>query len=145
MAGFGSANAMFLVRAWLLAPAVEVSLGSLGLDRTLLWLDALCGGRGARHVVAGGRVGVRAGEGLVRRAYRAHPLLGGLCLSRSLVQYALHRYDRTPARLVIGVRRAPDLDAHAWIEEGSAPAPAHAAGFARLLVREIGGAEGSAS
>lgn len=133
-----AAGAVFLARAWAAIPVVEVSLRVLGYRRTVRWIEAVPRGRG--H----GGPSVLLGERLVAAAYRAVPLAGG-CLPRSLVQYLLHRRDGTPARFVVGVRRpdrpresdgpndrrAPGIEAHAWVE-GPAPA-ASAGGFAPIF------------
>lgn len=110
----------FALRAWLGAPAVELSLAVLGLRRTLAWIEAVPP-RSAARATAGsmGRDRERArrpaavtpseGSRLVAGAYRAH-LLRGQCLPRSLLQYLLHRRDGVAARLVVGVRRPRSMD-----------------------------------
>jgi hypothetical protein len=104
----------FAARAAALAPAVELSLRTAGLARTKRIIERL-----AATPVRPKRpaVDVLRGEQLVQLAFRAHPLLDGRCLARSLVQYGLHRRDGVDAQLHIGVRatRAP-IDAHAWVE-----------------------------
>lgn len=95
-------GARFLARAWGSIVVVEASLRALGYRRTLAWIEAVPARR--RGEGAPG-TSVALGERLVRQAYRGHVFQGG-CLPRSLVQYLLHRRDGTPARFVVGVRRA---------------------------------------
>jgi len=124
----------FAARAWLGAPVVELSLAVAGLRRTLGWIEAFPVSAEPRHEA----VSVKEGERLVRGAYKAH-IFGGRCLSRSLVQYLLHRRDGTSARFVVGVRRPEStLDAHAWVEGASDP-PANPE-FQSILVAGPGGA-----
>lgn len=107
--------------AWALAPMVEASLGAVGLKRTIGWLERLTarGGRGPEAV------DLDLGERVVRRAFRAHIGLRGLCLERALVQWAAHRLEGTPARFVIGLRDGArhtgedGVQAHAWVELGN--------------------------
>lgn len=101
----------FAAKAWFLALPVELSLHTLGLRRTIRWIEAIPTPRQPRPDA----VGVATGEKLVGRAYRLH-LLRGQCLPRSLVQYGLHRQEGTGARFIIGVRRTDGLAAHAWVE-----------------------------
>ena len=117
--------------AWLAAPAVEVALATIGLERTLRVVEGLP--RGHAGLSQATRVG--EGEGLVAIAFRLHVALRGHCLPRALVQYALHRLDGTPARFVVGVRRGQDapIDAHAWVEAPDQPPPS---GFQPLLVAD---------
>ena len=108
----------FVVRAWVLAPVVELGLRFGGLKRTLAAVDRWRG-----EPSNGGAIDVERGERLVQWAFRAHRLLPGQCLARAIVQYGLHRADGTPARFVVGVgderlpvQRGHGLDAHAWVE-----------------------------
>ena len=129
----------FAARAWLVAPSVELALRTAGIKPTLDWLDRLP--RRAEHEAApaghevtpagheaapaerGRAVSVEDGTRLVRWACKLQPLARNACLTRSLVQYALHRRDGMPARFVMGVRNAAEqgqpleLDAHAWVQE----------------------------
>jgi hypothetical protein len=96
-----------------LAPAVEGSLRVVGVSRTIA-AAAVLGRRTPPSPVA-----AREAERLVAAAFRLHLLLPGQCLARSIVQWVLQH--EAGARLVVGVRRgetarAPDLDAHAWVE-----------------------------
>jgi hypothetical protein len=113
----------FLVRAACLAPIVELSLASVGLQRTRGWLDELPRARSVARV-ARQPCSLHEAERAVGRAFRIQPWLAGRCLARALVQYALHRRDGIRARLVIGVRRPreAELDAHAWVEAPDGPA-----------------------
>lgn len=126
------ASAAFLGRAWAAIFVVETSLRVVGYKRTVAWIEGV-------PAKPPGRAGapVALGERLVRGAYRAH-LFAGSCLPRSLVQYLLHRRDGTPARFVVGVRRAAEparssgaasaagrgIEAHAWVESLEALEPA---------------------
>jgi hypothetical protein len=103
----------FAARAWLLAVPVELSLAAAGLKRTLAWIDRLPRARAPLAT----SVDIEAAELWVARAYRLQPI-GGECLPRSLVQYALHLRDGRPARFVVGVRRRGGIEAHAWVEAG---------------------------
>jgi len=99
--------------AWLGAPLIEVMLRAAGLRQTLSWIE---GATPPPHGRRRSALDIDEAGGLVERAFDLHPLLRGKCLERSLVQYALHRIDGTPARFVIGVARGDDnLDAHAWV------------------------------
>ncbi len=119
-------TARFGAMAWTLAPVVEVSLGTLGLQRTIGWLERLT----ARERSGSSSVSLEVGERVVGRAFRAHVGLRGLCLERALVQWAVHRLDGTPARFVIGVRDGAShmgeegVQAHAWVEHDDDPAAA---------------------
>jgi hypothetical protein len=56
---------------------------------------------------------------LTERVHRAarHVPGGPACLPMALVLFAWLRFERVPARLVLGVRRAPaGIEAHAWVE-----------------------------
>lgn len=104
--------------AWVVAPAVELSLRVAGLKRTLGWLERATP-ETLRRAAA---LEVDEAERVVGWAFRAHLLLRGACLERSLVQYAIHRLDGTPARFVIGVARDGEAIAgHAWIEDPDTP------------------------
>lgn len=91
---------------------MELSLKVAGLRRTLRAVERLAGGASTQPVTHDDA------ERLVGWAFRAHPLLTGRCLSRALLQYAMHRADGVAARLVVGVRRdePESLAAHAWVE-----------------------------
>ncbi len=118
----------FLLRAWVAAPWIEAALATLGLARTLAWIEAASPlGGGAR--VDG--VDLVRGSQLVDVAYRGHLLLRGTCLPRSLLQYLLHRRDGRDVKLVIGVRSRDH--AHAWVEEPSTAHAANAAHFAPIF------------
>lgn len=133
----------FGLRAWAIAPAVELLLATLGVKRTLTLLGPLQRGRSTRpwpkaHATVSSKVQVGEGAAWVDRAYAVH-VLRGQCLPRALVQHVLHGLDGTPSRLVIGVRRDTEgsvvgVQAHAWVDEGTAPAEGSAAGFAEILV-----------
>ncbi|MBI4703702.1 MAG: lasso peptide biosynthesis B2 protein [Deltaproteobacteria bacterium] len=144
IAALRPAERRFAAAAWLLAPAVEISLAALGLRRTLAWIERF----GPRSPWGATGIGAHDGAGLVDRAYRLH-LLRGRCLPRALVQYGLHRRDGRPVRFVVGVKRgaaacpAPHeplpIEAHAWVEDvapGAAdPSPARNGSFQPLLDR----------
>ncbi len=141
LAASRSEQRRFAATAWLAAPLVELSLAAWGLERTLRWIEAVPRASRARPRSLGPDEARRLVDGI----YRYH-LLRGACLSRSLLQYALHRRDGTAARLVVGVRRAVSnssgqgsLEAHAWVEGPSAQR--ERAGYAALLSRESGAAE----
>ena len=129
-----------MARAWIMAPIVRLSLGTLGFESTLASLELLAGHAPRfRAGDLGTMPSVVEGERLVRLAFRAHPLLRGRCLERALVQYGLHRLDRTPARFVIGVSRGrhgsrPHIDAHAWVEAPGTE-PTESAVFSPLFAR----------
>jgi hypothetical protein len=56
------------------------------------------------------------------------------CLARSLVLTRLLAQRRIPAKLVIGVRAAPDFLAHAWVEYDGTPVLSPGDGsFSRLV------------
>ena len=60
---------------------------------------------------------------------------GTACLAEALAAYALMSRHGHPTRLCVGVRRPENgagLDAHAWVEDDTSPAPRDADGFARL-------------
>ena len=124
----------FAAEAWLLAPAVELSLATLGLRRTLEAIDRLTPAKRRD----GASVSAARGEQLVAATYRRH-LVRGQCLPRALLQYAVHRRSGHEVRLVIGVRppRASNLEAHAWVEDVRGPeAPSREQGYEHLLTRE---------
>jgi hypothetical protein len=97
-------------KALLAAVAVESSLRLLGFRRTLGWVERMPSG-----TTNGARTSCEDTARAVAIAYRLHPLQGA-CLGRSMTRYALHRRDGAAARLVVGVRRGPSFQAHAWIE-----------------------------
>ena len=103
--------------AWLGALAVETSLSRLGFERTLCWIEKVP----RRRVLWRRQLTVVETTRVVAAAYRLHPFQGR-CLSRSLVEYLLHRRSGKAVRFVVGVRRPEvaqeaDLEAHAWVEE----------------------------
>ena len=104
--------------AWALAPMVELSLRTSGLKATMRRVERLSMPTAPRSWAIEGDLAER----LVARAFRAHLGLRGLCLERSLVQWATHRLAGTRARLVSGVRKEEASDAkvaaHAWVELG---------------------------
>jgi hypothetical protein len=132
--GLSAEARRFVARAWLAAPAVEVSLKLVGVRRTIAWMDAVPSGRRRDSAVS-----VELGTELIGRVYRAH-FVGGECLTRSLVQYLLHRRDGAAAKLMLGVRRpgGTGLEAHAWVESPSGAAPTSAGGFAQIFAAEMG-------
>ena len=128
----------FAARAWLGAPAVQLSLALLGLRTTLRWIDRGRIMERASSGALGQEVGVEEGKSLVEGVYRAH-FLEGQCLPRSLLQHWLHVRDGTSSRFVLGVRKADDaLEAHAWVESALDPdssPPREIDGFSPLLAR----------
>lgn len=142
----------FAARAWLAAPAVELSLAWAGLHRTLEWVERSAPLRtGASHRSGStAAIGPTRGAQLVDRAYRFHRLRGQ-CLPRALLQYWLHRRDGTAVRFVVGVRRPAaaegpspglPLEAHAWVERAeptaadSKAAQRQGGDFETLLIRD---------
>lgn len=125
----------FTARAAALAPLVEGSLAWCGLEGTLASIERITASRASRGAPSAHVVG-RAAELAVARAFRVQPWLRGACLPRSLVRYALHRWDGADARFVIGVKRSRggSFAAHAWVEP---PAPADDPDFEPILVREV--------
>lgn len=103
----------FALRALALAPWVEASLALVGLAKTLDALDGLISPQAPANPLMGSEA-----ERAVARALRVQPWLPGTCLSRAVVQYALHRRDGAAVTLVVGVRRsaAARVEAHAWVE-----------------------------
>jgi Transglutaminase-like superfamily len=123
-------EAAFAARAWLLAPWVELSLATLGLQRTLRAIEGLTPPARRRAPA----VTPERARRLVDGIYRLH-LVRGRCLPRSLLQYALLRRLGAPVRLVVGVRRGSGLEAHAWVEPITpSPTSEPKDGFERLLV-----------
>lgn len=151
------AELRFASRAWLAAPAVELSLAVAGLHRTLQWIE-----RSSPPPTRSSRrrtdtVNPDRGARLVDRAYGVHALRGQ-CLPRALLQYWLHRRDGTAVRFVVGIRKGPaangeprtssapaTLEAHAWVEplaKAGRRGPGSAEEFEVLLERESTGADG---
>lgn len=145
--GFAAAPARerrFLMTAWVLARPVSFALARTKFPTVLAWLARLPRPRRRSHAEPCETIGVERGERLVRAAFRASASPGA-CLEQSIVQYLLHRRFGPEARLVVGVARdratpsdagvpasAPDLRAHAWVEEvGRERAEP---GFERILV-----------
>jgi Transglutaminase-like superfamily len=131
----------FGLRAWALAPAVELLLATLGVKRTLAVLGPLRGRAIPPSREDQAKVQVVEGAKWVDRAYAVH-VLRGRCLPRAVVQHVLHGLDGTPSRLVIGVRRDtegshPAVQAHAWVDDGAGPGAGTPEGFAEILV--VGG------
>lgn len=123
----------FAARAWLGAPLVRASLAAAGLGRTLRLIEALPARRSPRPRP----VGPEEGAALVAGAFRHH-FVGGACLPQAVLQYALHRRDGVPARLVVGVQRPGDgrsLAAHAWVEAEASP---ESGAFTPLFVHSAG-------
>jgi hypothetical protein len=120
--------------AWLSALAVETSLARLGFERTLRWIERVP----PRRFSFRRRLSVVETKRVVAVAYRLQPF-EGRCLSRSLVEYILHRRSGAGVRFVVGIRRpegtdvGPDLEAHAWVEEPASSAP-DGETFTELLV-----------
>ncbi|MEZ4441083.1 MAG: lasso peptide biosynthesis B2 protein [Polyangiaceae bacterium] len=114
----GSHALRFGAMAWALAPVVELSLRSSGLKRTMDRIERLPMPSAPRAWAVEGALAER----LVAWAFRLHVGLRGLCLERSLVEWAVHRLAGTRARLVIGVRKeeaaTAKVAAHAWVEIG---------------------------
>lgn len=107
----------FAAEAWLLAPAVELSLAVIGLRRTIDAVERLTT-HGTKTVVA---ISAERGAQLVAAAYRRH-LVRGECLPRALIQYALHRRAGREVTLLVGVRkRNAAVAAHAWVEDAATP------------------------
>lgn len=103
--------------AWLGALAVETSLAAVGLERTLAWIDRVPPRRVRRRPVPVS-THVADTKRVVGIAYRLH-VFRGLCLSRSLVEYLVHRRTGTPVRFVVGVRHTSGrnrIEGHAWVE-----------------------------
>src|SRR5262245_60141908 len=96
----------FAVRAWLGAPLVQARLATSGLQRTLRLIQALPTATRRRRAPRR-PVGPEEGAALISSAFRFH-VVGGACLPQALLQYALHRVDGVPSRLVVGVRRRAD-------------------------------------
>ncbi len=126
----------FALRAWALAPAVELLLAAIGVNRTLEILAKL---RPRTRATVPAPVKVAEGAAWVDRAYALH-LLQGQCLPRAMVQHLIHGLDGTPSRLVIGVRRGESteaagraLQAHAWVDEGERPSTRETEGFLEIL------------
>jgi len=114
----------FVAGAWLLAPAVTLSLRVVGFRKTVEivrgWVTL-----GRPH--AGLTVSVERAEQLVARAFQL-TLAHDSCLPKSIVQLALHRKHGDRVKLVIGVRRDGhhgDIDigfeGHAWVEAVDSP------------------------
>ena len=108
-----------LLQAFAALARVSLGLRLLGYARCQRWLgrprsrplpppppEALDRARGYARAVA-----VAAGN----VPFRAR------CLERSLALCWLLRRRHIPAELRIGVRKAPDLEAHAWVELGGRP------------------------
>ena len=132
------AELWFSARAWLLAPAVQGALRTLGVRRTLRAISVVRRpsflGRRSR-----GSLDLAEGARCVDRAYAVHAVRGE-CLPRASVQHLLHRIDGTPSSLVIGVRvnQAPrpgndlGMEAHAWVAPPDSPIGLD--GFAVMMV-----------
>ncbi len=132
----------FALAACACAPVVEVALRTLGLSRTLDWVERLTPPR--RHARAGVRhahfgIAPERAASIIDSVYRLQPLRGR-CLPRALLQYGLQRRWGTPVRFVVGVKKparteasALDLDAHAWVE--ALDGPARSPEFAPILAR----------
>ena len=132
----------FLGEAWALAPVVAVCLKVGGLKQTVALIDRLGSWPARRKRTRQRDPDPGEAARLVQLAFRMHLLLHGSCLQRSLVQYLLHRLRRTPARLVVGVRREgtslkPGLAAHAWVEPVDAEMSDRPDGFVDLYSREV--------
>jgi len=128
----------FALQAWLVAPLAAVGLRLGGLQPVLDLIDGLPNDPRDRKHGEAREPSPPEAEHLVRMAFRLHPLLRGGCLERSVVQYLLHRWRRTPVRLVVGVchaERSNDtrIRAHAWVE---APGTVATTQFAPLYTRE---------
>lgn len=125
-------RARLALAAFALAPAITLSLRKDGLDKTLRRLERVPAWPPWKL-----EVDHRATEHAAGLAFRALPILGGKCLERSLLQFALHRLTGRGARFVIGVRRDAHerFNAHAWVEDDGG-CPAHATSFAPVFARE---------
>lgn len=126
------ARARFVALAFLLAPIVARWLGRLGLEETVRKIRSTPQGR------VGSGVDALEGERLVAGVYRRH-VVGGQCLSRSLVQFWIHHLYGDDVSLVIGVKPGAlarmNLDAHAWVEPTDAPRDEGHTPLARCAVR----------
>lgn len=101
-----------LVQAVVLLPLIGLALRTMGLRRTLSFLDRLAG---SANVSAAGVASARRTERVVTWAAR-YGLVRGTCLTRSLALWCLLRRQHIAAALRIGVRREDAFEAHAWIE-----------------------------
>lgn len=105
----------FAMAAFVLGPVVHASLRTVGLRRTLDWVE-----RASMRVRDREPMSPARAQYLIDGIARYQPLMGR-CLPRALVQYGLQRRRGTDVRFVIGVRRPEEhtLDAHAWVESSS--------------------------
>lgn len=117
----------FFMVAWLAAGPAALAIGALGYRRTESLLRKLPRRRrgGRAH-----RVEASRGEELVMKAFQWSPARWstreGGCLPRAVAQYATHRLMGDEVELCFGVappntREAKPFEAHAWIEDPSAP------------------------
>jgi hypothetical protein len=123
LAGLQRDERRFAAAAFACAPFVEVALRTVGLQRTLGWVERLSAAtrRDRDTWIAPDRAAQ-----IIDGVYRFHPLAPGKCLPRALLHYGLQRQRGADVRFVVGVKR-PDktsIEAHAWVEAAMGPAPA---------------------
>lgn len=110
----------FALAALVCAPFVEISLRTLGLQRTLAWIEQITADPNETTPLA--RIPPERAAAIIDAVYRLQPLRGQ-CLPRALLQYGLQRRHGAAVRFVVGVKcpSAAGLDAHAWVEAIEAP------------------------
>jgi len=99
--------------------AVDLSLRTLGLRRTLAWVRRLASGRPRAAEPGEVRELVERSARRVAKAAAFHPGRAE-CLEQSLVLWLLLRRRGVAAELRIGVQTRPFM-AHAWVEHEARP------------------------
>ncbi len=105
------------LRLLVLLPLIDLSLRSIGFQRSRAWLSRLAPPEVA--TVAVDRDAVAAAQRLagLARSVGARSPWRTSCLRQALAVWWLLRRRRLPAELKIGViRRDPPFQAHAWVE-----------------------------
>lgn len=119
------------VRLLLLLPVIDLSLRTLGFQRSWAWLARFAGGDRALQAVDAPALAHAERLAELARAVGARSPWPTSCLRQALAVWLLLRRRQLPAELKIGViRREAPFRAHAWVELGGVALDPEAAAHA---------------
>jgi hypothetical protein len=108
---------LIAVRLLFLLPVIDLSLRSVGFQRSWAWLARFAPAETAMGTVNADAAAAAARLAWLARAIGARSPWRTSCLRQALAVWWLLRRRRLPAELKIGViRRNPPFQAHAWVE-----------------------------
>lgn len=127
-----AAERLHALKLLLLLPIVDLSLRTLGFQRSWAWLARFARSHRAMRVPDARAIAAAERLCALARAVGARSPWRTSCLRQALTVWLLLRRRQLPAELRIGViRREPPFQAHAWVELGGVAldpeAAAHAA------------------